>query len=180
MLFPTLGIDNCIFYARALSTDTKHFSLSSFPGLFPSENETKFACFPALYTSCTSAHDIGVACVPTFNPLHVFLCTATVACFSQPRYELERTLGTGLIPPLRMTCKITFNCLFARQSQLRVSFSSRLFMTVCFEQSLPLFGLELTWITSGTAKEPIFCRTIAFKSFLNSSGDTTASSFKIA
>ena len=113
MLFPTLGIDNCIFYARALSTDTKHFSLSSFPGLFPSENETKFACFPALYTSCTSAHDIGVAYVPTFNPLHVFLCTATVACFSQPRYELERTLGTGLIPPLRMTCKITFNRLFA-------------------------------------------------------------------
>ena len=53
-------------------------------------------------------------------------------------------------------------------------------MTVCFEQSLRFFGLELTWITSGTAKEPIFCRTIAFKSFLNSSGDTTASSFKIA
>ena len=100
VLFPTLGKDNCIFYARARSLPAPNtFPFGSFPGLFPSENETKFACFPALYTSCTSAHDIGVACVPTFNPLHVFLCTATVACFSATSLRVGEDPGNDVDSP---------------------------------------------------------------------------------
>ena len=125
VLFPTLGIDNCIFYARARSLPTPNtFPFGSFPGLFPSENETKFACFPALYTSCTSAHDIGVACVPTFNPLHVFLCTATVACFSATSLRVGEDPGNEVDSPAlndlqnhlqlsfcRWSCNAAYNCI---------------------------------------------------------------------
>ena len=117
VLFPTLGKDNCIFYARALSTGTKHFSLWFLPRTFPLRKWDKSCMFSrAFYQLHIGAWHWGCMCSFVFPRLTrcMFFCAQQqLHVFPQPRYELERTLGTRLIPPLRMTCKITFNYLFA-------------------------------------------------------------------
>ena len=73
VLFPTLGVDNCIFYARALSTGTKHFSLWFVPRTFSLRKWDKIYMFSrALYQLHIGAWHWGCMCS------HVW----PAACFS--------------------------------------------------------------------------------------------------
>lgn len=99
--------------ARALYRHQTLFPLVRSQDFSPQKMRQNLHVFPRFIPAAHRRMTLGLHVFPRLTRCMFFCAQQQLHVFPQPRYELERTLGTRLIPPLRMTCKITFNYLFA-------------------------------------------------------------------